>query len=259
MRCGLPFEMRVDAVVGYTCISLTGGEAWLARWLAGRLARITRQMVRRLPGRLRVRVAQRLARIARRVDRRLLGGLPDGLLIPFSEPIDGCPAACLVMALTLVWVPPPSQLRLDAGALAATSRRRGSGVQVNKVSLNTSRTSSRSRCMGRQLIFPVRALKCGVNAGCIVVSPVSKGVVANSTEVVRKLTKRLQAHFLRDYMFFSCLIILAFSLSRLWRRTFHPFFPSAVRGGGSSQAPLLPSAQAGPKTMRSSQRKTHRK
>jgi len=26
-----------------------------------------------------------------------------------------------------------------------------------------------------------------------------------------------------------CLIILAFSLSRLWRRTFYPFFPSAVR------------------------------
>jgi len=30
-------------------------------------------------------------------------------------------------------------------------------------------------------------------------------------------------------MVFFCLIILAFSLSRLWQRTFYPLFPSAVR------------------------------
>ena len=30
---------------------------------------------------------------------------------------------------------------------------------------------------------------------------------------------------------FFGLIILAFSLSRLWRRTFYPFFPSAVEDG----------------------------
>ena len=30
-------------------------------------------------------------------------------------------------------------------------------------------------------------------------------------------------------LFFVCLIILACSLSRLWRRTFYPFFPSSVR------------------------------
>ena len=29
--------------------------------------------------------------------------------------------------------------------------------------------------------------------------------------------------------FFSRLIVLAFSLSTLWRRTFYPFFPSTVR------------------------------
>jgi len=31
------------------------------------------------------------------------------------------------------------------------------------------------------------------------------------------------------HMQFFCLVILAFSPSRLWRRTFSPFFPSAVR------------------------------
>ena len=35
----------------------------------------------------------------------------------------------------------------------------------------------------------------------------------------------------RRTMVFFCLIILAYSLSRLWRRTFYPFFPSADHGG----------------------------
>ena len=39
---------------------------------------------------------------------------------------------------------------------------------------------------------------------------------------------------------FFCLIILAYSLSRLWRRTFYPSPVCCPRGGGTLQAPLCP-------------------
>jgi len=52
------------------------------------------------------------------------------------------------------------------------------------------------------------------------------------------------------FFFFFCLIILAFDLSRSWRRTFCPVFPSAVRAvAAHCKLPFLPSAQACPKKM----------
>jgi len=56
-----------------------------------------------------------------------------------------------------------------------------------------------------------------------------------------------KTHKLSDRFFFD-LFILACDLCRSWRRTFLPGFPvGSPRGGGSLQAPLLPSAQACPK------------
>jgi hypothetical protein len=50
---------------------------------------------------------------------------------------------------------------------------------------------------------------------------------------------------------FFCLIILAYSLCRLWRRTFYPFPGHSPRDGGPLQAPHLPSAQACPNKIQS--------
>ena len=59
--------------------------------------------------------------------------------------------------------------------------------------------------------------------------------------------------------FFFRLIVLAFSLSRLWRRTFYPFFPSTVRAVAARCKLPLPPAQTCPKKMKCAPRKSHRK
>jgi len=47
---------------------------------------------------------------------------------------------------------------------------------------------------------------------------------------------------------YACLIVLAFSLSRLWRRTFYPFFPVCCpHDGGILQAPLCPPPRSVPR------------
>jgi len=51
---------------------------------------------------------------------------------------------------------------------------------------------------------------------------------------------------LEDGVFCFCLFILACSQSRLWRRTFYPGIPTAVRARRHAASSPLPSTQACP-------------